>query len=127
MGGIGIVLKMLGRLHRPERKLASIKARLRVGDEWADITLINVSLNGLIVRGPQSPSIGEQAEIRRRGLRIAGVVHWSTATRFGVHSLEPIDIPALMARSEIQPDRRQPERAINAPRRAHARWMLWNK
>ena len=41
-------------------------------------------------------------EIRRRGAIIKGEVVWSTRTRFGLRSDEPIDVDALTAESDLK-------------------------
>jgi hypothetical protein len=99
---------------------------MRVGDDWVEITLINVSQTGLMVRSMLQPAVGSVVEIRRRGLALVGEVVWSTPTRFGVRTSEEVDLTALMARSDLQPDRRNIQRPATTTRRARARWIFWN-
>ena len=100
---------MLRLLRRPDRKLSSIKAQLRMGERWTEITLANVSSHGLMTKGAPQLPIGSLVEIRRRSVTINGQVMWATPTRLGVRAFEKIDLPALMATSELQPDRRRGE------------------
>ena len=106
---------------RGERKIAFVKAFLRVADAWAEVTIANVSSSGLMVRYIHPPQVGSEVELRRRGVVIRGEVVWSRSTRFGVRSLEKIDRSPLLAVSHVQVDRRGGGRA-EAARRAERRW-----
>ena len=94
-------------------------------NNWIEISLINVSSHGAMVRSMIQPAPGSKVEIRRRGSRITGEVVWATATRFGIRTTEKIDLDALTAKSELQPERRSNERPVSS-RRARARWIFWN-
>ena len=117
---------MFGSPRRPERRLTSVKAQMRTGEQWTEVTLANVSTHGVMVKGTEPPVLGSPVELRRRGVTILGHVVWASRTRFGVQTPEAIDLPSLMAESGLQPDRRACERPAT-PRRASARWMLWNR
>lgn len=65
---------MFGSSRRPQRKLTSIKAQMRVGEEWAEVSLVNVSAQGAMVRSPRAAEVGAQVEIRHRGVTITGSV-----------------------------------------------------
>lgn len=69
---------------------------MRVGDDWVEVGVGNVSSMGMMVRFPSEPAVGTQIELRRRGLTITGEVVWSTQTRFGLRSFEEIDQAALL-------------------------------
>jgi hypothetical protein len=112
---------------RPQRKFTSIKAQMRVGDEWCEVSLANLSSHGAMVKGAASPEVGSEVEIRHRGAGIRGEVVWATRTRFGLRSSEEIDLSSLTAQSDLQPDRRQTDRAPPTTRRVRARWMFWNR
>jgi hypothetical protein len=96
-----------------------------VGEEWVEVTLANLSSHGAMVRSVAARPVGTEVEIRRRGVRIIGTVVWAMPTRFGIKSIEAIDLPALMAQSELQPDRRTGE-GPPTTRRSASRWMFWN-
>lgn len=87
---------------RAVRKVALIKAQMRVLDEWTEIAVGNVSATGLMAKCPAPPAPGAEVEIRRRGTVIIGRVVWSTATRFGMASDAPIDVEELTAGSGLQ-------------------------
>ncbi len=99
---------------------------MRTGELWQEVTLANVSASGLMVKSAEAPAVGSQVEIRHRGVTISGEVVWTTRSRFGVRSVEEIDLSALTAHSDLQPDRRKFERPPPTNRRLRARWMFWN-
>lgn len=86
---------------RAERKVTFVKAHLRVGDAWVEIGIGNVSLTGLMAKTPSVPAEGSEVEIRRRGLEIRGRVVWTAGSRFGLRSHDPIDVDAMLAKSEV--------------------------
>lgn len=86
---------------RAQRKTAFIKAHIRVGEDWVEITIGNISTSGLMVKCQNSPPVGAHVAVRRRGTGIMGEVVWSTRTRFGLRSFEPIDVEALTAESGL--------------------------
>jgi hypothetical protein len=95
--------KTMGRSKsRAVRKVALIKAHLRAADEWIEIAVGNVSASGLMAKCPVPPAPGTEVEIRRRGTVITGRVVWSTATRFGMASDQPIDVEELTGASGLQ-------------------------
>jgi hypothetical protein len=88
--------KRVNNIPRAPRRQSLIKAHLRVGDEWIEVGVGNVSLTGLMVRFPGMPAVGTQMELRRRGVAIIGEVVWSTLTRFEMRSFSEIDQAALL-------------------------------
>jgi hypothetical protein len=84
------------------RKVALIKAQMRAGDDWIEIAVGNISATGLMAKCAAPPAPGTEVEIRRRGSIVRGRVVWSTATRFGMASDEPIDVGELTAGSGLQ-------------------------
>lgn len=95
--------KTMGRpTSRAVRKVALIKAQMRAGTEWIEIAVGNVSATGLMAKCSAPPASGAEVEIRRRGTIITGRVVWSTATRFGMVSDEPIDVEELTGVSGLQ-------------------------
>jgi hypothetical protein len=87
---------------RAVRKIAPIKAQLRAGDAWVAIVIGNISATGLMAKCTTPPAPGTAVEIRRRGSVLTGRVVWSTASRFGMVSAEPIDVAAQTAGSGLQ-------------------------
>ena len=112
---------MFGAGTRPNRMLAFLRAQMRVGDEWVEVGIANVSATGLMVKCTYAPEAGSRIEIRRRGVAIAGKVVWAMHSRFGVETDDVIDRAALFARSHLQADRRIAARD-HAGRRGWPRW-----
>jgi hypothetical protein len=106
---------------RAARKIAGVKAQMCVADRWSEVTIANVSATGLLAKCAQTPVVGAEVELRRRSMIITGRVVWANGTRFGIQSLGAIDVGALLARSELQADRRSTARG-NEDRRGAARW-----
>lgn len=94
---------------------------MRRGNDWVEVSIANLSSTGLMVKSTTSPKSGSEVEIRRRGVCIIGEVMWSTPTRFGLRSFEPIDVDALLAESGIQV--RKAEIEPSEPRFWHWRKM----
>jgi hypothetical protein len=111
---------------RPARVFTALKAHMRLGDDMSEITIVNCSESGLLAKCDAPPAVGDEVEIRRRGVTIVGTVVWSERRRFGVRAYQPIDIASLTCKSELQPGRRQVEREPSTSRRLSARWLLWN-
>lgn len=87
---------------RSQRKIAFIKAQMRRGPDWQEVTIGNASETGLMVKCAEPPAAGAEVEIRRRGVCIIGKVVWATRTRFGMQATEPIDLEGLAADSDLQ-------------------------
>ena len=111
---------------RAARKLAFAKAHMRVGDKWTEIQLANVSSSGVMAKCERPPKVGTEVELKRRGAQITGKVVWAASRRFAVRSSTPIDHAALLAASDLQPDRRNPAHD-DVDRRAESRWWCWQK
>lgn len=109
---------------RADRKVAFATAKLRVDEDWTDITIANVSATGLMGKCACPPAVGTRLEIRKRGIAIVGEVVWAGRTRFGLVSDEEIDCTAFLARSDLRSDRRASERG-DSNRRSAARWWCW--
>ena len=92
---------MLRSKSRAPRKTAFIKAQMKGGEEWLEITIGNISATGLMAKSQTNPPVASVVEVRRRGAVIIGQVVWSTRTRFGLKSSEPIDVEALTAESGL--------------------------
>lgn len=111
--------------NRPSRATISLPAKMRVGDDFVEVTIVNCSETGLLVRCDEPPAAETEVEIKRRGTTILGTVIWAAGRRFGVRAEKTIEISTLTAKSELQPDRRLQERPPTS-RRLRARWMFWN-
>ncbi len=74
---------------------------MRVGEEWQEIAIVNVSAGGLMAKADVPPPQGSEVEIRRRGLTIMAKVLRTSGRRFAMQAHEPIDLDSLLAKSGI--------------------------
>lgn len=81
--------------------MASINAKLRVGDELRDLSIVNISASGFLARSQPVPPVGHRVHVQHRGASIVGTVVWATQTRFGVSSDGPIDLTAFLAKGSL--------------------------
>jgi hypothetical protein len=72
------------------------------GADWLDVTLGNISSSGFMVKSANVLHLGQSVTIRRRGISISGKVVRVERTRYGVHSVEEIDVASLLATGDLQ-------------------------
>ncbi len=63
--------------------------------------IVNVSRGGLLLRSESPPAVGEDVDIRHRGVSIQGKVVRADQRRFAVQAYEAIDLERLLAKVEI--------------------------
>ncbi|WP_126176736.1 PilZ domain-containing protein [Tsuneonella rigui] len=80
---------------RETRVTVSLKARLKSDMGWGDSQICNVSSRGMMVRHIPPPPLGSYVEVCRGPFSIVGRVRWIAGDRFGVQSLEDIDLDEL--------------------------------
>jgi hypothetical protein len=95
---------------REERRTIFLKVRLRTDEGWRDVTIGNVSLHGLMLRGPSLPPKGAFIEVRHRSVCIIGRIVWSNGSCCGVRTQDVVDIAALLSQPLVVPRKDQPER-----------------
>ena len=115
------------RQREPRRKVL-VRARMRCGTGWGDVTIHNMSSRGLLATTAEEHRPGEVIEIRRIHHVIVGRVVWSKGQYFGVRTQDKIDIdgvvsakpPAQKPGSESDaagPDRRSATRVVSVAER----------
>lgn len=80
---------------REPRIQTSIGARVRMGNDWRGVTIMNVSRHGLMLHVTQPPQRGSYIELRRSSIVIVGRIAWSNGRRCGIRAQDVIDIAAL--------------------------------
>lgn len=80
---------------REERQQVEIPARLRADGPYSNVTIRNISTEGLMLSGPELPPVGTKVQIVRARFVIDGRVMWSTRDRCGVRSRRLLDPSAL--------------------------------
>ena len=106
---------------RTSRRTVFVKAQMRDDLDWAEIGIGNISNTGMMVKCSHPPTIGAEVEIRRRSVRIIGRVMWTSRSRFGLQSNEPIDVETLLQGAGLQPKQAETSRPPK-PRLWHWSW-----
>lgn len=79
-----------------ERVAVLIPSRMRLGSEWLDIVIRNLSSRGLMAECDAPPRNGTYVEIRRGSRIIIGRVIWNRDRLFGVQSQDRLPVQALI-------------------------------
>jgi hypothetical protein len=120
---------------REQRIRVHVAARMRVGEKWADITILNISSRGLMARAASVPPSRSFVEIRRGpNVVIVGKVVWQDDRHFGIRTQDRIGIsmmsddgsvaaahdPAVERRTQSRPHSPDPLAAFERSRRKAA-------
>lgn len=90
---------------REPRRNVLVKARMRVGASWGDVSILNISSRGLMIHSAQPPPQGAYLEVRRGRHAIVARVVWTREQRFGVRTQDQLSIEAIVS----EPDKSAPE------------------
>ncbi|MDO6413499.1 PilZ domain-containing protein [Sphingomonas sp. BIUV-7] len=81
---------------REARIRVCVPARMRAGEAWTDVTILNISSRGLMARVNAAPPVRSYVEIRRGAeVVIVGKVVWHDDRHFGIRTQDRIDIEML--------------------------------
>jgi hypothetical protein len=86
---------------REPRKKVNIPARMRLGSEWADICIRNMSSRGLMATTAAQVKSGSYVEIRRGTIMIVGRVVWVYGASFGLRTQEQLDLAAVVGEPRL--------------------------
>lgn len=81
---------------REERVKVLIPSRMRVGSQWMDVVIHNVSSRGMMIGCDQPPAPGSYVEVRRGTIVIVGRAMWSKDRFFGIRSQDKLSVKALV-------------------------------
>lgn len=81
---------------REERVTVLVPARMRVGPQWTDVVIHNVSSRGLMAGSDVTPQTGSYVEIRRGAIVIVARVMWAKGRFFGVRTQDRISAGGLV-------------------------------
>jgi hypothetical protein len=90
---------------------------MRTAAVWVDVSVLNISRRGMMVRCDRAPKRGTIVELRKGHVIVIGRVVWSIEHRFGVRTQDPIGLDALtadQARHQGEDRRRGARNAISA-------------
>lgn len=96
---------------REPRRKVLVRARMRLGADWGDVTIHNMSSRGLLATSETPCRRGTIVEIRRVHHVIIGRVVWQSGAYFGLRTQDRIDMDGLVA---AKPPATKPERSAEA-------------
>lgn len=82
---------------REARRKVLVRARMRSGDAWGDVTIHNMSSRGLLAAADTDCRPGTVIEIRRVHHIIVGRVVWQSGGYFGVRTQDAIDMDGIVS------------------------------
>lgn len=103
---------------REARRPVLVKARMRDGAEWDDITIHNMSSRGLLTSSARALRPGTVIEIRRVHHIIIGRVVWARGRSAGIRTQDTMDMDAIIA---AKPPERYADKSQGEDRRSDAR------
>jgi hypothetical protein len=106
---------------RKPRRVTFINAKLRRGEDWANVQIGNVSSSGLMLRANDPPPVGAPVTVCHRGWSMTGHVVWQERSRVGVQADETIDEEGLLAASGL--GRKHSNLLHAAPSRSIWHWL----
>lgn len=74
-----------------------LPARLRLGTQWADVCILNVSSRGLMIQSARSGPLGSLIELRRGDHVIVARVVWREGARAGLQSEDRVPVEEIMS------------------------------
>ncbi|MCU6454393.1 hypothetical protein LPN01_09920 [Sphingomonas sp. A2-49] len=101
------------RQREPRRKVL-VRARMRCGADWGDVTIHNMSSRGLLATSETECRTGTIVEIRRIHHVIVGRVVWQKGLYFGIRTQDRIDIDGIVA---ARPPAHKPDTRSGTDRR----------
>ena len=93
---------------------------MRLGADWRDVNILNISSRGLLLHAAPPPERGAYVEVRRGTHVIVARVVWSSQERFGVRSQDPLCVDSIISEPSLSPGEQgsAPKGAAGADRRA---------
>ena len=87
---------------REWRRRVSIAARIKLGTDWADGHILNISSRGMLLQHSRPIAIGSQIEVRNDGRAVSATVVWQDGFRAGLACAQRIDLGDWVAAWEEQ-------------------------
>nr|WP_280524727.1 PilZ domain-containing protein [Sphingomonas japonica] len=95
--------------NREPRHPVRVTARMRVGNQWQDVAIRNVSSRGMMLAAETPPSAGEYIEIRKAMLVIVARAVWVRDGVFGIRTQDRIDLGELLEAGKAPPRTAAPQ------------------
>jgi len=86
-----------GLRHRELRRRVILPARLRLGSQWTDICILNVSSRGLMIQSGQPARQGTIVEVRRERHIITGRVMWRDGGKIGLQCEDRVPVEGILS------------------------------
>lgn len=105
---------------REPRLAINLLCRMRVGDDWHEVRIRNVSGRGLGALSQTPPAVAQYVEVRRGPIVIVARVVWQQGCCFGLRTQDSIDILGLVEQRSPAKDREPGQTNIDrrkSPRR----------
>lgn len=102
--------------NREPRRNVYLKARMRQGSDWSDVTIRNVSARGMLLWAEEPPRPGTYLEICGPATTLVVRTMWSRDGYFGVRSQDRIDVESALRGSRwrcVDPTPGMPRRGAN--------------
>ncbi len=77
---------------REWRRRVALTARIKIGANWADGHILNISSRGMLLHYSRPIAIGSQVEVRNEGLAVSATVVWKDGFRTGLLCQRQIDL-----------------------------------
>jgi len=82
---------------RELRRRVILPARLRLGSQWTDICILNVSSRGLMIQSGQPARQGTIVEVRRERHIITGRVMWRDGGKIGLQCEDRVPVDDMLS------------------------------
>jgi len=82
---------------RELRRRVILPARLRLGSQWTDICILNVSSRGLMIQSGQPARQGTIVEVRRERHIITGRVMWRDGGKIGLQCEDRVPVEGILS------------------------------
>lgn len=86
-----------GHRSRELRRRVLLPARLRLGSEWADACILNVSSRGMMIQTGRAAKDGALVEIRRDRHVIIARVMWQSGGKVGLRSEDRLPVEEILS------------------------------
>lgn len=102
---------------REPRVDANVAARMRVGTDWIDVSIKNLSSRGLMAKSTIEVAQRTYVELHRGSQIIVGRVVWSRGAYFGLRTQDKIDILGLIGEARAAASRARTDDSTGWPER----------
>jgi hypothetical protein len=89
------------RVREPRMKVC-IPARLRLGAQWTDAFILNVSSRGLLIQSSGAVERGMYVELRREDQVIIGRIVWRSGSRAGLRAQDRVPLESIVTAGAVR-------------------------